>query len=125
MKVLVITTDNKTFEKDISEQWTSDVERIIDGTIEGVYPAGLPRPFVMYVDECGHMAQKEINLVASVLYGTPVHNHPIVGDVVIAKERFSCAMGEYTLCSLTDREIENLISLFTNILPKLEHIDAP
>lgn len=125
MKVLVITTDNKTFEKDISEQWTSDVERIIDGTIEGVYPAGLPRPFVMYVDECGHMAQKEINLVASVLYGTPVQNHPIVGDVVIAKERFSCAMGEYTLCSLTDREIENLISLFTNILPKLEHIDAP
>lgn len=125
MNVLAITTDNKIFEKDISEHWIADIEQLIDGTIEGVYPAGLPRPFVMYVDECGHMAQKEVNLVVSVLYGTPVHNHPIVGDVVIAKERFSLATGKYTLCSLTDREIENLISLFTNILPKLEHIDAP
>lgn len=125
MNVIVVTTDNKVYVKDITENWASELEELVDGWIECVYPIGLPKPFVMYVDENGHMAQKEINLVASALYGTPIHARPIVGDVVIAKERFSCAMGEYTLGSLSDREIENLISFFTNILPELDHIEAP
>lgn len=125
MNVIVVTTDNKVYVKAVHDNWTPDIEKLVDGWIEQVYPVGLPKPYVMYVDENGHMAKKGINLVARVLYGSPIHNHPIVGDVVIAKERFSRAMGEYTLGSLSDREIENLISMFTNILPELEHIEEP
>lgn len=44
---------------------------------------------VMVVDEEGLIAGKQINLVASIFYGTPVHGQPIVGDVLILAEEMT------------------------------------
>ncbi len=41
----------------------------------------------MCVDEAGLLREKlEFNLIGSILYGTGVHGHPIVGAVVLMKE---------------------------------------
>lgn len=60
----------------------------VGGRIEIVHPVGLPDPYVMIVNEDGLIRGHNFNQIASVLYGTQDHGHPVVGNVVIMKEGF-------------------------------------
>lgn len=42
----------------------------------------------MAVDEEGLLTGREVNVTASVLYGTPKHGAPIVGDVLLGVEGY-------------------------------------
>lgn len=54
------------------------------GMIENVYPRGLEDPYMMVVDEEGLLKDRPvINFLASYLYGTQKHGHPIVGTVLV------------------------------------------
>ena len=44
---------------------------------------------VMVIDEEGLMNLKQVNIVGSLFYGTPVHGHPIVGDILFMVEEMS------------------------------------
>lgn len=44
------------------------------------------RSWSMAVDEDGRMTGRDLNPRASVLYGTPRHGHPILGDVLLGRE---------------------------------------
>ena len=52
--------------------------------IENVYPRGLEEPYMMVVDEEGLLKDRPvINFLASWLYETQKHGHPIVGTVLV------------------------------------------
>lgn len=60
-------------------------EQIGCDTTERVHPRNLEDPYVMMIDEEGLMTRKPIiNFIGSYLYGTHEHQHPIVGDTLIA-----------------------------------------
>lgn len=55
--------------------------------IEVVHPIGLVYPYCIVCDEEGRLKDHQyINYAGSLLYDTPVHGQPIVGDIVIMKE---------------------------------------
>lgn len=47
------------------------------------------RGLVMVVDEEGIIAGKQVNIIGSVFYGTPIHGNPIVGDILIMREEMT------------------------------------
>lgn len=54
--------------------------------VENVRPRGLEEPYMMLVDEEGLLKEApEVNGLASWLYETHKHGHPIVGDVLIVR----------------------------------------
>lgn len=61
------------------------IRKTIGGYMENVYPTGLPRGFVMIVDEEGKLKRKPINRFASSLYEGTLFGDFIVGDVIILK----------------------------------------
>ena len=58
--------------------------------IEAVYPQGLSEPNMMVVDEEGLLKEKPlVNFIASWLYGTQEHGHPICGDVLVMQNKLT------------------------------------
>jgi hypothetical protein len=54
--------------------------------VERVSPMGLKKPYCMFVDEEGLLKENPVvNPLASYLYGSHIHGHPIVGDVLFGK----------------------------------------
>ena len=65
----------------------------------------------MIVDEEGRLKDRQIlNLVGSVLYGTPEHGQPIVGDIVIMKDGYD--NGEPDIVGLSDEDVTHLRAFF-------------
>ena len=86
-KGIVITPDNLISEQEFPEPVYDTVGKVVGGWVEVVRPEGLAQPFCMCVDDAGLLREKlEFNLIGSILYGTVVHGHPIVGTVVLMKE---------------------------------------
>jgi len=62
--------------------------------VELVHPRGLKSPYILLCDEEGRLKEKPvINFLGSWLYETHKHGEPIVGDVVIMKEKNADLVG--------------------------------
>ena len=86
MKGIVINPDNRLTVKDFDAPLYKSVGDAVDGWIEIVHPGGLKDPFVMIVNDEGLIKGLPWNVAGCLLYGTPVHGSPIVGNIVIMKE---------------------------------------
>lgn len=85
MKYLLITTNNETKELDLEN--IEDIQAVLDGYFEMVYPQGLQK-YCLFVDDEGLLKNKPINIVASYWYGYEIHGQPIVGDVLVSKTNY-------------------------------------
>lgn len=85
-KVVVVTTEDEVSVRDLEVKDGSmldSLQEIVGGYIEIVRTMGLDGSLVMVVNEDGLNLKLKPNLIGSVLYGTPAHGHPIVGNIVI------------------------------------------
>ncbi len=114
MKGIVVTTDNHLKVQEFAAPLYKSVGAAVDGWIEIVRPGGLKKPFVMIVNEEGLIKELPVNVVGSLMYGTPVHGSPIVGNIVIMKEGWTDEGKD--LLGLSDEEVvtltNELVSLF-------------
>ena len=114
MKGIVVTTDNHLKVQEFAAPLYKSVGAAVDGWIEIVRPGGLKSPYVMVVNEEGLIKELPINIAGSILYGTPAHGSPIVGNIVIMKEGWTDEGKD--LLGLSDEEVvtltNKLVSLF-------------
>ncbi len=120
-KVVFVTTEGDVSTHDLEVNGTlfDGLKELIGGWIEMVRPVGLKPPFVMIVDEDGLMKELDNNFFGSMLYGTIAHGHPIVGNIVIAKQGYR--NGEPDILGLTDEEasyIVEIASTYCGSIPK-------
>ena len=106
MKGIVVTTENQLMVRDFAAPLYKTIGEAVDGWIEIVRPGGLKKPFVMIVNEEGLIKELPINIVGSLMYGTPVHGSPIVGNIVIMKEGWTSEGKD--LIGLTDEELAQI-----------------
>lgn len=111
MKGLAINTENQMQFKDFGEPLLDSLQKEVGGYIEVVHPKYLPEGLCMVVDDEGRLKGSAINNIASVLYGTPEHGQPIVGNAVILREGF--VSGELDFMSLDDGDEVCLMTLFS------------
>ena len=111
MKGLAINTENRMQFKDFSEPLLDSLQKEVGGYIEVVHPKYLPEGLCMVVDDEGRLKGSAVNNIASVLYGTPEHGQPIVGNAVILREGF--VAGELDFMSLDDGDEVGLMLLFS------------
>ncbi len=107
MKGLAINTENQMQFKDFGEPLLDNLQKEVGGCIEVVHPKYLPEGLCMVIDDEGLLKGYAINSIASILYGTPEHGHPIVGNAVILREGF--VAGERDFVSLTEDDETGLI----------------
>ena len=114
MKGIVISTENQLTVRDFGAPLYKTIGEAVDGWIEIVRPGGLKSPYVMVVNEEGLIKELPINIAGSILYGTPAHGSPIVGNIVIMKEGWTDEGND--LLGLSDEEVvtltNELVSLF-------------
>lgn len=104
MKGIVFTPDDKMYVKEFGDPLYKTIGAEVDGYIEVVHPRGLPEPYMMVVNEEGLLQKLPFNTFGSFLYQTALHGHPIVGNIVIAKDGFNDD-GERDITGLSDEEI--------------------
>lgn len=84
--------------------------------IEIVHPMGLEAPHVIVVDEEALLKNRPvINYLASYLYGTHEHGHPICGNVLVMD--ISNGIDGQELIGMGEEEAEKLFTTFSNQLP--------
>lgn len=114
MKGIVVSTENQLTVRDFGAPLYKTIGEAVDGWIEIVRPGGLKSPYVMVVNEEGLIKELPINIAGSILYGTPAHGSPIVGNIVIMKEGWTDEGKD--LLGLSDEEVvtltNELVSLF-------------
>lgn len=92
MKGIVVTPSMEMEVKDFDSPLYESAGAVVDGPIELVKPMGLPKPFCMIVNEEGLLRDNwSFNPIASLVYGTFEHGHPIVGTVVFMKLGYTSA----------------------------------
>lgn len=125
MKGLAINTENRMRFKDFKEPLLDSLQKEVGGYIEVVHPKYLPEGLCMVVDDEGLMKGSAINSAASVLYGTPEHGQPIVGNIVILREGF--VDGERDFVGLNDGDEVGLIALLASFHfnVKINIVDEP
>ncbi len=108
MKGIVITTDNEVEIRDFGKPLYKTVGEAVGGYLEIVHPMGLVEPLVMIVNDEGLLHGLPMNTVGSLLYGTPNHGHPIVGNIVIMKTGLTSEGTD--IVGLDDDECSELLS---------------
>lgn len=111
MKAIIIKENKTVLAVEVRENGESlyeAVRKTIGGYMENVYPEGLPKDFVMIVDEEGKLKGKPVNPLASSLYnGTALGDH-IIGDVIILK--LGTYEGEPDIVGIPDDEADELMN---------------
>lgn len=87
MKAITITPDLQIQEVELQEPLHKALQQHVGGWIEVTRPLGLRRPYLMVVNENYLHLQLPFNPLASYLYKTHIHGHPVLGTVVITKEQ--------------------------------------
>lgn len=77
----------------------------------------LEDPLMFVCNEEGIIRELPVNLVGSLLYGTPLHGCPIVGDIAIVQQGWRD--GEPDIVGLPDGIIENVYAQFLKKFPML------
>lgn len=122
-KVIVITTDNKIFIKEleiIDGSMLEGLQQIVGGYIENVLPMNLEDPLMFVCNEEGLIRGLPVNTVGSILYGTYQHGFPIVGDIAIVQQGWRD--GEPDIVGLPDNVIEHVYGQFIEKYSILEEI---
>lgn len=107
MKGIVIKADGTIYTADLAEPSFAAMQWIVGGGIEHVRPLFLKEPYCMIVNENGLLLHLPINEIGGYLYGTPIHNNPIAGDIIILKDGLN-ADGEPDIIGLDANEIRKL-----------------
>ena len=110
-KGIVVTTDNKIRVQEFDEPLYKSIGKVVGGWIEIVHPIGLYPPFCMVVNEEGLLEGLPQNATGSLLYGTQMHGHPIVGNIVILSEEWT--PDGYDLVSIKEDNLQELTQLLT------------
>ena len=123
-KVIVITTDNTISIKELEVKnglILDGLQKIVGGYIENVRPMNLEHPLMFVCNEDGLLRELPVNLVGSLLYGTPQHGNPIVGDIAIVQQGWRD--GEPDIVGLPDGIIENVYAWFLKKFPRLKETE--
>ena len=73
---------------------------------EPVHPKGLKDPYLFLCDEEGlYNVRPTINFLGSWLYETHIHEHPIIGDIMILKEETTESGGELVGMSESEADV--------------------
>jgi len=101
---LVISTHGTMYQKDFTNPLYESVGKVVEGYIERVKPAFLPRPFVIIVNEEGRLRRLPLNKVGSAWYAGP-----IVGNIVVMKDGFTDDGPD--IVGLTNEELKKVIGI--------------
>lgn len=104
LSVLKISTDNKI--EIFSCDMDSALKEVFGHDYEFVYPKYLDRRFVMVVDGFGYQKELEPNLIGCYFYGTMYNDTPILGDILILRNKSS-----YSGNSIEELSIEEAVEL--------------
>lgn len=107
MKGIVITTDNKVGVRQFGLPLYKTVGKVVGGYIEIVHPKGLPKPYIMIVNEEGLLRDLPLNKTGCFLYQSYIHGFPIVGDIVIMK--IGDTLDSPDVVGLSDSDIQGLM----------------
>lgn len=86
MKAILITTNDQILTVEVQKPLYKSIGQLVDGFIEIVRPINLQRPYVMICNEDYCALEMPFNILGSYMYGTQVHGHPVLGNIVIMKE---------------------------------------
>lgn len=111
MKGVVVTTKNEARVQEFSRPLYESIGSVVGGYVEIVHPVGLPRPYLMVVNEEGLLNGLPYNAHGSLIYGTPKHGHPIVGDIVIMQEGWTDDGPD--IVGLSDDDVGRIITLLS------------
>ncbi len=117
MKGVVITAEKAMSIQDFGEPLFKTVGEVVGGYIEHVNPVFLQDPYCMIVNEEGLLKGLPLNPIGSYLYGTHIHQQPIVGTIVIMKDGYR--NGEPDIVGLEDNEAERLRAAIANLANKV------
>ncbi len=118
MKGVIVTTENEVEIRDFDAPAYKSIGEAVGGYIEIVHPVGLEPPFVMIVNDEGLLRNLKPNPIGCVLYGTAVHGHPIVGNIVIVKEGW--VSDELDILSLDQDETNTVLAIIKRIRDELK-----
>ncbi len=110
---LVVTTENEMSTVEYDAPHYDVIQKAVGGWYEHVHPVGLERPYCMMVNEEGLLQSLPLNLIGSILYGTPQHGQPIVGNVIFLKEGYHG--GEPDVLGMTADEAQILGDKFSKM----------
>ena len=117
MKGITITTDNVISIVNVESNGTPlyrQMNAVVGGYYENVYPQRLPKGFVMVVNEESKLKNLPINEAGSYLYGSDAHGDYIAGNVIILKLGYY--EGEPDVIGMSDDEaIEIMKDLLNNV----------
>ena len=114
MKGIVITPEGTVKVQDFAEPFYKTIGAAIGGLVQGVRPKGLPRPYLMAVNDAGLLMKLPFHSIASFWYGTQYHGSPIVGNIVLIKEGIN-SEGEPDWITLNDADIRELMALIETV----------
>ena len=108
MNALYVTTNNTVCSVDCPDKITFEwAKKLIKCYyIEIVRPQGLPRKYVMLIDEEGKLQPHAMNPICSTLYGYEKHGVYIAGNALIVKE--ALVDGEPDLIGLDEEDVKAL-----------------
>lgn len=109
MKCVYVTTNRVVSIKEVHEKtMLAELQQLVGGYIEVVRPRWLRSPYLMIVNEEGHLKGLPENFIGCMLYESisydrTVFGSQIVGDIVIMKSGYN-ADGEPDIVGLNDKE---------------------
>lgn len=103
---LVVTADCNMYQPEYDAPNYGVIKKAVGGWYERVHPVGLERPYCMMVNDDGLLRGLPLNLIGSILYGTPQHGQPIVGDIIFLKDGYHG--GEPDVVGMTTDEAQRL-----------------
>lgn len=116
MKGVVFTPTQEMYVKDFAQPLYETIGKEVGGWIEIVHPIGLRKALsnlCFVCNEEGLLRELPLNVFGSILYGTPAHGNPIVGNIVIMRE--GIVNGEPDFVELTDADIQWIKQLARNV----------
>lgn len=88
-KISVINIDLNNY-KEINKEIKCDISEVVKTRFMWDF---FGQPVLMLVDEEGILKNLKLNSVGSYMYGTHLHGHPIVGDIIFAVPDGECLAG--------------------------------
>ena len=110
---LVVTVENEMSTVDYDAPHYDVIQKTVGGWYEHVHPVGLERPYCMMVNEEGLLQGLPVNPIGAILYGTPQHGQPIVGNIIFLKEGYHG--GEPDVVGMTADEAQSLGDKFSTM----------
>ena len=101
---LVITTHFTMYPKEFTNPLYESAGKVVEGYIEKVKPAFLPRPFIIIVNEEGVLRKLPVNPIGCAWY-----SGLIVGDIVVMKDGFTDDGPD--IVGLTKEELKKVIGI--------------